>query len=211
MVPLLALTIALVIDGGQAAALSRSDADLTVTIRIHDYAHLPTESLSRARDAVTRVYASIGVETVWYDTLRFPIRRGHTGSGGKEEDSAIAQLTINVVTPDMAARGHVPADALGFAAVPEEGMGRIAYVIYDRVQRVAADARTNEVDLLGFVMAHEIGHLLGLRSDAPLGKCHWDRSEVAQMNLRHLEIPPLQASRIRSTLEQASALLAGRN
>jgi len=210
LVPLLALTIALVVDGGQSAVPSRSDADLTVTIRIHDYAHVPTESLSRARDAVTRLYATIGVETVWYDVLRFPIRRGHASNGGNEEDSAIAQLTINVLTPAMAARGHVPTDALGFAAVPPEGMGRIGYVIYDRVQRVAADARTSEVDLLGFVIAHEIGHLLGLRSDASLAKCHWDQSEVAQMNLRNLEIPPLQASRIRSTLEQASPSLAGR-
>jgi hypothetical protein len=207
---LVSLTIALGVDGAQSAALSRSDVDLTVTIRIHDYAHVPSESLSRASDAVTRLYATIGVETAWYDVLRFPIRRTHA-TGGKEADRAIAQLTINILTPDMAARGRIPADALGLAAVPPEGMGRIAYVIYDRVQRVAADAKTSEVDLLGFVLAHEIGHLLGLHSDGSLTKCHWDRREVAQMNLRDLEIPPLQASRIRSTIEQASASPAGRN
>ena len=206
------LTIALVIGGTQPAALSRSDADLTVTIRIHDYAHVSSESLLRATDIVTRLYGTIGVRTTWHDVLRFPIRRAHAASGQEAAQGPIAQLTIIVLTPDMAARGHIQADVLGFAVVPPEGMGRIAYVIYDRVRHVAADAATNEVDLLGFVMAHEIGHLLGLRSDASLIKCHWEHQEVRQMNVQNLEIPALQASRIRSTLEQASGVaLDGRD
>jgi hypothetical protein len=201
---LASLTIAFAIDGAQAAALARPDVDLTVTIRIHDYAHVSSESLLRASDIVTRLYATIGVQTTWYDVLRFPVQRGQETTAGP-----IAQLTINILTPRMADRGHIPPDALGLAAAPPEGMGRIAYVMYDRVQHVAADAATNEVDLLAFVMAHEIGHLLGLRSDASLTKCHWERREVRQMTVRNLEIPPLQARVIRSTLERASTVGPG--
>jgi hypothetical protein len=205
---LASLTIALAIDGAQSRALPRSDTDLGVTIRVHDYAHVPSQSLSRASESVTRLYATIGVQTEWYDVLRFPIRRSRGSSSQEGAHGAIADLTINILTPEMAARGRIQPDVLGFAVVPPEGMGRIAYVIYDRVQHVAAGAATSEVDLLGFVMAHEIAHLLGLRSDASLVKCHWDRQEVRQMNVRNLEIPPLQASRIRSTLEQASGSLS---
>jgi len=200
---LASLAMALTIDGAHSTALPQSDVDLTVTVRIHDYAHVPSDSLSRASDMVTRLYATIGVRTAWYDVMRFPVRPTRAGSR-QETDTPIAQLTISILTPEMAARGHVQTDVLGFAASPPEGMGHIAYVVYDRVQRVAANARTSEVDLLGFVLAHEIGHLLGLHSDGSISKCHWDQREVRQMNLQNLEIPPPQARQIRSTLEQAS-------
>src|SRR5262249_51630832 len=134
---LASLTLAAAIDGAHSAALSHPDTDLTVTIRINDYVHVPSESLARASEMVTNVYATIGVRTTWYDVIRFPIRGAHT-------DGQLAQLTITILTPAMAARGHAQADALGFAASSPEGMGRMAYVIYDRVQRVAAQARTNE-------------------------------------------------------------------
>jgi hypothetical protein len=67
----------------------------------------------------------------------------------------------------MAARGRVADGVLGFAAVASEGMGRIAYVIYDRVRSIATEAATPEGELLGFVMAHEIGHLLLPRGPQP--------------------------------------------
>jgi hypothetical protein len=201
------LTIASAIDGAHPAGRSRSDADLTVTIRINDYAHVPSASLVRASEMVTRLYATIGVRTTWYNVIRFPIR-GVRSRDGEETAGHLAQLTVTILTPEMAARGHTQPDALGFAVLPPEGMGRIAYVIYARVQRVAVEAGTSDVDLLGFVLAHEIGHLLGLRADGNISKCHWEQREVKQMDLRALEIPPLQARQIRSTLEQASASLS---
>lgn len=211
MLTLLAsLTMALAIDGAQPATPSRSDADLSVTVRIHDYAHVPGDLLSRASDQVTRLYETIGVHTTWYDVLQFPLKRAR--SRGEDANLPLAQLTINILTPEMASRRPIQADVLGFAVVPQDGMGRIAYVIYDRVHRVAAGAAASDVDLLGFVLAHEIGHLLGLRSPDGLLKCHWDRLEVRQMNVRNVEIQPFEAQRIRSTIEQdsATALAAAR-
>jgi hypothetical protein len=82
-------------------------------------------------------------------------------------------------------------------------MGRIAYAIYDRVRDTAARAAMNEDDLLGFVMAHEIAHLMlprGSHVETGLMRGHWDVRDFRQTDVRKLGFSPQQASEIRSTL-----------
>jgi hypothetical protein len=143
-----------------SSADERADGELPVTIQIHDYWHVSPESLARAREIVTAAYAHIGIRTEWLGVVQQ--NEKHPGARGRGSTVRVplAQVTVIILTPRMAARGHVEEGALGFAAVPVEGMGRIAYAIYDRVRDTAARAAMNEDDLLGFVMTHEIAHLL---------------------------------------------------
>src|SRR5262245_39699340 len=198
------LLMALWSDGAQASTDHVTvESELAVTIQIHDYADVRSESLSRASDIVTQLYAKIGVRTEWIGVLRHGKR--HASPADREAShSPIGQLTIIILTPQMAARGRVAEGVLGFAAVPEEGMGRIAYVVYDRVRQAAAGAATNDDALLGCVMAHEIGHLLLPRrtqSTAGLMKGQLDRRDLQQLDVQKLTFSALEASQIRSTLE----------
>jgi len=192
-------------DGAQASTGHVTvESELAVTIQIHDYADVRSESLSRASDIVTRLYGKIGVRTEWIGVLRHGKRRAHSPVD-RESHNRIGQLTIIILTPQMAARGRVADGVLGYAAVPEQGMGRIAYVIYDRVRQAAAGAATNEDELLGCVMAHEIGHLLlprGTQSMAGLMKGHLDHRDLRQLDVRKLTFSTLEASQIRSMLER---------
>jgi hypothetical protein len=178
------------------------EGELPVTIQIHDYSRVPGESLSRATTIVTRLYDTIGVRTEWIGVVR---PRERAESRRREEPRPpIGQLTIIVLTTNMAARGRVAEGVLGYAAVASEGMGRIAYVIYDRVRSIAADAATHEGDLLGFVMAHEIGHLLLPRGPQPstgLMKGCWAARDFRGMNILALAFSAQQASDIRRTIE----------
>jgi hypothetical protein len=191
-----------------AAAPECLERDLAVTVQIHDYEHLAGDRLSRASEIVSRLYAKIGVRIEWLGVLQQDTRRVRSTIDEKAPRVPIAQLTVIVLTPKMAARGRVPDGILGYAAVPPEGgMGRIAYVIYDRVRQIAAEARTNEIDLLAFVIAHETGHLLlgrGSRSATGVMKCLWDRRKIQQLDTLKLGFSELQAFRIRDTLKNAS-------
>jgi hypothetical protein len=185
------------------AADDRTDTELAVTIQIHDYCHVSRQSLTRASKIVTAMYERIGVRTEWIGVLEQSER--HPGSARRDSVSQvpIAQVTLIILTPKMAARGHVDENALGFAAVPEEGMGRIAYAIYDRVRDRAARAAMNEDDLLGFVMAHEIAHLMlprGAHTDGGLMRGHWDVRDFQRIDVLKLGFSPEQADEIRSTL-----------
>jgi hypothetical protein len=215
MRPVLALLImTLAIDRARLSAAPAPECperDLAVTIQIHDYAHVREDSWSRASDVVTRLYRKIEVRTEWRGVLRPGDRPTRAARGQEPREDPIAQLTIIVLTPEMAARGRVRDGVLGYAAVAENGMGRIAYVIYDRVRQVAMEAAANEVELLGFVMAHEIGHLLlgrGSQSETGLMRGHWDRQDLRRVDALKLEFSAPEARQIRSTIENESARIA---
>ena len=193
------------------SADDRADEELAVTIQIHDYWHVSNQSLIRAREVVTAMYERIGVRTEWMGVVQQSER--HPGSAPRDSISRmpIAQVTLIILTPKMAARGHVEEGALGFAAVPSEGMGRIAYAIYDRVRETAARAAMNQDDLLGFVMAHEIGHLLlprGAHVESGLMRGHWNVRDFQKIDVLKLGFSPEQVSEIRSTLLRNSPTVA---
>ena len=189
---------------GSVPLLATDDrTDLVVTIQIHDYWHVSSQSLSHAREVVTAMYERIGVRTEWMGVVQQSERRPNSAPRDSISRLPIAQVTLIILTPKMAARGHVEEGALGFAAVPEEGMGRIAYAIYDRVRDTAARAAMNEDDLLGFVMAHEIAHLMlprGAHAEGGLMRGHWNVRDFQQIDVLKLGFSPEQANEIRSTL-----------
>lgn len=203
------LLVALSLDGARlSAAPECSDRDLAVTVQIHDYVHLPGERLSRASEIVTRMYSEIGVRTEWLGVVQQDTHRTHAPTTREGPRLPIAQLTIIILTPEMTARGRIPEGVLGFAAVPSEGMGRIAYVVYHRVRQVAEEGAASEVDLLGFVMTHETAHLLlgrGSDLDSGLMKGHWARRDFQEIDALKLGFSEVQAEQIRNTLENNPA------
>jgi hypothetical protein len=187
--------------------------ELPLTIRIHDYSRVPGDSLSRATAIVTRIYAKIGVRTEWMGVARPAERRAESGRRDETPPPPAAQITLIILSPEMAARAQVAENVLGYAAVPEEGMGSIAFAIYQRVRAVARTIPANEGELLGFVMAHEIGHLMlprGLQADNGPMKNHWHVDDVRRLDPLTLDFSAEQADQIRRTLENAALKSAAR-
>jgi hypothetical protein len=195
------------------AAPGCADRELVVTAQVHDYAHVQPVQLLRSREIVARVYERIGVRLDWLATVRQPVRRPPSDVEEIKPPAQIAQLTVIIETNEMAKRGSVPDGVLGYAVVPADGgMGRIAYVIYERVHQIAREGGRSESDILAFVMAHETGHLLlgrGVRAPVGLMKCHWDRRDMQRLEPRKLEFSETHALRIRNALENKPAAEAG--
>jgi len=192
-----------------SAAAQCPDSHPVVTVRIHDYVHLKGESLSNAQEIVTQTYKRAGVGIEWMGVMRPDTDRAVHAAAGEKSRVAVAQLTINILTPAMAKRGHVADGVLGFVAVPPEGgMGRIGYVVYERVREVAAGGGATESDILGVVIAHDIGRLIlgaGSGTHAGLMNRQWDRRDLARVNPLVLEFTSPEIDRIRTTLERDSS------
>ena len=195
------------------AAPACADRELAVTAQVHDYVHVQPVQLLRSRELVARIYEKIGVRIDWLATVQQPIRRTPSEVSEVARAAEIAQLTVIIETGEMAARGSIPDGVLGYAVVPVDGgMGRIAYVIYERVHQIARESGRNESDLLAFVIAHETGHLLlgrGVRAPVGLMKCHWDRLDMQRIEAPKLKFSEAHALRIRTALENRMPTDAG--
>ena len=177
----------------------------SLRIQIHDYANVPCKMLERASESVTATYEKVGVQTEWIGLVRHGKRAVAVRRGDGASQDQIAPLTIIILTPAMAARGGIPNDVLGLAAVAADGTGRIAYVIYDRVRNVAWQAAIRDDDLLGYVMSHEIGHLLlpaGSHDTQGLMRPDWAVRELTSVDVLKLEFSQFQASQIRGAVER---------
>ena len=148
-----------------------------VRIRILDYARIANDVIARAQQRVTDIYKIIGVQVRWQVTVCPPAPSSSVADTLTEP----SDFVVIVLSPNMSRRLKVARDVVGMAIVPPQGGGRIAYVLFDRVTRVARTARLDVTDILGMVMAHEIGHLMlpdGSHSDSGLMRADWKIKEL---------------------------------
>ena len=91
-------------------------------------------------------------------------------------------------------------DAFGVAFLGSDGSGRYADVFFDSVRRLQADQRTaSTAEILGYVMAHEIGHLLlGFHAHSSTGimEARWSGSELQSIAMGRLAFTPEQCRRL---------------
>jgi hypothetical protein len=121
---------------------------VSVTVRLDNNARVPDQILRFAKGRATDIYKWIGVNVVWVDA----------------EDAMRQEIqpayTVVLLTPDgenrNALREGVTDDAIG-QALP---VPRRAYVFYERVMAKVLLPHRDIVTLLGYAMAHELGHLM---------------------------------------------------
>jgi hypothetical protein len=157
---------------------SRSPAALTVTIHVADYASLPHMELDAAEAHATAAFRAAGIDIVWSSAPWKPEPR-------QSADPRSIDVRLVIVPRDMAEKKcrleNLGASVLGISiSGASEARGRVAYVFYDRIARVARAHHAPVVRGLGHVMAHEVGHLLmGVDSHADDGlmRAGWDPRE----------------------------------
>ena len=158
-------------------------APLAVTIRTYDYARVQPERVALAQAFVARIYADIGVSIRWADT----VDALSVLAGALHVVPVIGPRDLVVMIQDPAISRWWPlgSNIVGFAAAEHDAAGRIAYVLFDRVRHVAEWSQRREADVLGLVMAHEVGHLLGgahssvglMRAEWPINDLRVDRGQ----------------------------------
>ena len=141
----------------QPAATER----LELTIRLQVYAHAETGMVQRAQRDAGDIFRAVGVELRWLSDI---------------DDHKPASINL-VILPEQMARNLAPNSHPFGLAIP----GGRAYIFMDRLSDFAVSEKVNVRQLLGPVMAHEIGHLLlGPNSHHRVGVMHgrWRAAEV---------------------------------
>jgi len=153
---------------------------LLVTIRLYDAVGMPPADLRTAVLTAETALHSGSVRPAWVvcPPAGATPADNSTGCTGLPHES---DLLVRIVrAPDPL----VSTDTLGFAAVDTAaGRGTLATVFADRIARTAARAGINGATLVGYAMAHEIGHLLlGTDAHAPRGlmRAAWTLPEMTR-------------------------------
>ena len=169
--------------------LAQGIVALSLVVRIHDASGVPVDQLDRARSTVERVMAAAGVAVEWPECpCLSPVGFG--------------ELVVRIAAaPPVSTPG-----SLGFSYVDMElKAGTLATVFADRVQAMAAFAGVDEGELLGWVMAHELSHLLiGTRDHESHGlmRGEWTASELTRRRASDWLLSRTDGLRIRQALRR---------
>ena len=158
----------------------------TVYVLIMDGAGVPADTLGRARHVAARVFRLSGITLVWVDA----------------KTCRATCLTVRIVTQPVSAKSRDP-HMLGVAPSTTEARGINVWIFYPRIRAYSADFGMHASQLLGHVIAHEMGHLLlayGAHALAGVMRPEWDRAQVTAAAAGRLTFTPDQAASIREHL-----------
>jgi hypothetical protein len=155
--------------------------------------------VTAAKAETELVYRSAGVTIVWHDCNEFP-----SPEAQKREPWFVVRLRTG--KPPLTV-GPASLDVMGKAFVEEHGGGNMADVYFRAIEATSEQHHGDSGVLLGFVMAHELGHLLLGAGHTPDGVMQpaWSQRQMNALRQRWMRFTEDSAARIRHALEARTA------
>ena len=173
------MIVAVVVTVGRIADAAEPAPPLTIDLQMRNDARVPAHVLETSQEEVTRIFAGVGLEVRWTDTA--------------------PRFTVQIV-PQVLGFDRAASPVMGVAL--RRPSGAKAQVFFRQVQ---AFSRAYDVELgtvLGYVIAHEIGHLLlpgNVHSPTGVMQADWGKALVRDAARGSLTFTEAQAARIRAS------------
>jgi len=164
-------------------AQAQAHGTLTMAILVDNRAGVTPAQLTAAERIAGNIFRKIGVEIVWY-----------------QDTPPASVLVLHLVSSSTLEKQGLGLDVLGLAV----RRTRAVSVMYDRVTELAERRRIDVPDVLGSVVAHEIGHLY-LPEGHSIGGIMQARLNLELVPQGGLGFNPAQAKSIRARLQEESA------
>ena len=126
----------------------------TVTVRVYDCADLAVSDRQRALDRAAQILRRAGITLV-------PVYCTAVDTAACVSGLGPGDLILRLLGSSPDSAQTVSRMALGYAAFDANGLPDVmASVFTDRARRLSREARVDTSEVLGVVIAHELGHLL---------------------------------------------------
>jgi len=202
----LVLGLAVLAPGGghvwaaQEAGRDDEDSVPKITLRVYNYARVPTPILVSTEPVARRILRRAGVETEWLDCR---LSRAEPRTPACERPLNASDLILKLLPRSMAQTIAVNGDTFGIALTEDGKPAKDAVIFYQKALDLARTGYVHEQEILAAAMAHEIGHLLlGLNSHSSTGimRAKWTRDELELARLGGLLFTPEQSALLRTAV-----------
>jgi len=174
-------------------------ADLKMSVRVYNYAGDSADTLRTAESEAARIFAKAGVHLEWHE-CPIPVR-------AESADSTCAapltpsDLELRIVNSVKLIRIHVSAEATGFT------IGNLATVQLEPLRQLPTPTEYHRNQLLGQVIAHELGHaLLGARHTSKgIMQARWGEEQSELKPVNEMLFSPDQTRALRLAVKRRSA------
>jgi hypothetical protein len=190
-------------------AVAHSSPSPNLQVSVFNRAQVPEDKLMQAEARTEKIMSRAGIHLTW---LNCPVSAPAPGTAGPpsptiSESCRAMHYPEHVAITILARPLQATADTFGQAFLNEQGSGSYIDIYYDRVSAPRAEPMIAPAEILGCVIAHEIGHLeLGLDSHSKSGlmRAHWDNTSLSDAAKGQLLFSPSQVIAMRATLAMAS-------
>lgn len=161
-------------------------------IYVYNNAAVPSAVVNRAEARTREIFLKSGVATNWYNCSTHG-SAGQDCSGLLDSDVVVVQLVHDT------GRFKLKEEVFGAAFLGTDGHGLYTDVFFDRAQELCRELKVSLPELLGHIIAHEIGHLLlGLNAHSLAGimRARWERTELEQAGRGSLLFSAQQAKKM---------------
>jgi hypothetical protein len=180
---------------GPQGAAGQDAGPTSIRVLLYNDAGVPAETLDRAQQEVTALFARSNISFAWI-------------SLGTCERSC---LRIRIVSKPLKGDATRDPKVVGLAPGTRELRGALAFAFYERIREYSRELGLDASQMLGLVIAHELGHLLlpyGSHSVAGIMRPSWDRIQVDDAARGTLRFTPAQAALIRERLQAPASPIA---
>jgi hypothetical protein len=166
-----------------------------VNVQVASQVAMPPDLLRAGEEAARAIFAAIHVQLTW---------TGQTQHGSKAVAGCVSERTTHDVAVQIVphAPGSFSDAALATAMLYGDSGGRVA-IFYDRVEPLLLGHHTPQATLLGYVLAHEIAHVLqgiARHSETGVMRARWTDNDFKQMGIRALTFTAEDIQLIRQRL-----------